>query len=67
MTGMGDILIDKINLEGNQVSFKAERGTGDRKFTIEFKGTLEGTTLKGQFTTPRGTEETTAKKLESKP
>jgi hypothetical protein len=63
MTGMGDILIDKINLEGNQVSFKVERGTGERKFTIEFKGTLEGATLKGQFTTLRGTEETTAKKL----
>ncbi|MBI4606340.1 MAG: hypothetical protein HY721_30615 [Planctomycetes bacterium] len=59
----GEIPIKDIKLEGGQVTFSAEAGFGDQSFKLEFKGKLEGTTLKGTFTTPRGTREATGKKV----
>jgi len=37
---------------------------GDREFPMEFKGKVDGTTLKGEFTTSRGSREATGKKID---
>jgi len=60
----GEIPIKDLKLEGDQVSFKVEMGFGDQTFEIEFKGKLDGKTLKGQIVTPNGTNELTGKKIE---
>lgn len=57
--------IKDLKLEGDQISFKVEGGFGDRAFTIEFKGKLEGDTLKGQMISERGTNEVTGKLVPS--
>ena len=44
----GEIPIKDLKLEGDQVSFKVEMGFGDQTFKMEFKGKLDGKTLKGQ-------------------
>jgi hypothetical protein len=59
----GEIPIKDLKLEGNQVTFAVEMGFGDRTFRLDFKGTLEGDTLKGQMTSSRGTSEITGKKM----
>lgn len=58
----GEIPIKAIKLDGAQVSFSIETGFGDQTFTIDFKGKLDGKTLKGEVTTPRGTREVSGKK-----
>jgi hypothetical protein len=45
------------------VSFKVTVKFGDREVPMEFKGKVEGTALKGAFTTQRGTREVTGKKV----
>jgi len=59
----GEIPIKDLKLEGNQVTFAVEMGFGDQTFKLNFKGTLDGNTLKGQTTSERGTSEVTGKKL----
>lgn len=59
----GEIPVKDLELEGNQVTFTYERGFGDQIFKTEFKGTLDGSTLKGQMTSDRGTSEVVGKKL----
>ncbi len=61
----GEIPIKDLKLEGDQVSFKVEMGFGDQTFTMEFKGKLDGKTLKGQTSSERGTNELTGKKVEA--
>lgn len=56
-----------LKLDGGQVSFSLEVGFGDQTFTLDFKGKLEGSTLKGQVITPRGTREATGKRVEAAP
>jgi hypothetical protein len=63
----GEIPVKEIKLDGDQVAFSIETGFGDQSFTIDFKGKLDGTTLKGETTTPRGTRQVTGKKLEASP
>ncbi len=63
----GEVPIKDLKLEGNQVSFKVMMGFGDQAQEREFKGTLDGKTLKGQITTQNGTREITGKKLEAAP
>jgi hypothetical protein len=60
----GEIPIKDLTLEGDQVSFKLEMGFGDQTFVMDFKGKLDGKTLKGQTTSERGTSEVTGKKIE---
>ena len=60
----GEIPMKDLKLEGNQVTFALEMGFGDQTFTLNFKGTLDGTNLKGQMTSDRGTSEITGKKVE---
>jgi hypothetical protein len=63
----GEVPVRDLKLEGNQVSFKVTTGFGDQTREMEFKGTLEGKTLKGQVTTPNGSREVTGKKVETAP
>jgi len=60
----GEIPMKDLKLEGNQVTFALEMGWGDQTFTLDFKGTLDGTNLKGQMTSDRGTSDITGKKAE---
>lgn len=59
----GEIPVKDLKLEGNQVTFAIEMGFGDQTFKMDFKGTLDGNTLKGQTVSERGTSEVTGKKL----
>jgi hypothetical protein len=59
----GEIPIQDLKLEDNQVSFVVERGFGDRVFRQEFKGKLDGNSLTGQLVSDRGTTEVAGKML----
>ncbi len=63
----GETPIENLKLEGNQVSFKVTTRFGDQTREREFKGTLDGKTLKGQITSQNGTNEVTGKKIEAAP
>jgi hypothetical protein len=54
-----------IKLEGNQVTFAIEMGFGDRTFRLDFKGKLDGKSLKGELVSERGTSEVVGKKAEA--
>lgn len=55
--------VTDLRLEGDQLSFKVAVKYGDRDVPTTFKGKVDGATLKGQFTTERGTREATGKKV----
>ncbi len=59
-----EIPMKNLKLEGDQVTFLLEMGFGDMTFEMDFKGKLEGKTLKGQMNSDRGTSEVTGKKVE---
>lgn len=61
----GEIPVRDLKLEGNQVSFKLTMGFGDQTREAEFKGTLDGKTLKGQMITENGAREVSGKKIEA--
>jgi hypothetical protein len=56
--------VTDLTVEGDQVSFNIEMSFGERKFVLEFAGTLENDSLNGEFTTPRGSREVTGKRAE---
>jgi hypothetical protein len=60
----GEIPMKDLKLEGTQVTFALELGFGDETFILNFKGTLDGSNLKGQMTSDRGTSEITGRKAE---
>jgi hypothetical protein len=53
-----------LTVSGDQVSFKVTMKYNDTEVPMEFKGTLEGGTLKGEFTTSRGSREAVGKKVQ---
>jgi hypothetical protein len=57
------VSVTDLRFEGGELSFKVTVKRGERDVAMEFKGKVEGTTLKGQLTTPRGMREVTGKKL----
>ncbi|MBN2593313.1 MAG: methyltransferase domain-containing protein [Sedimentisphaerales bacterium] len=61
----GSSPIKKINLEGNQMSFKMVRTFGDQESEITFKGTLDGKKLTGERISSRGTQTVTGQKRSS--
>ncbi|OHB65508.1 MAG: hypothetical protein A2168_00965 [Planctomycetes bacterium RBG_13_50_24] len=63
----GSSAIRKINLEGNQVSFKIVRMFRDQESEITFKGTLDGNKLTGEQTSPRGSQTITGIKRSGTP
>lgn len=58
----GEIPVNGLKLEGDQVTFYIEFGSADQPFKMEFKGKLDGKNLKGQMVSERGTSEVTGKK-----
>lgn len=54
--------ISKIELEGNQVSFRMVRTFGGQESETTFKCTLDGKKLTGERTSPRGTQTVTGNK-----
>jgi len=60
-----EIPIKELKLEGDQVTFNIETGSGDRAYMMNFKGKLDGKTLNGERTTSRGTSKVTGKKIEA--
>ena len=59
-----EIPFKDLKLEGSEVAFTVETGFGDQPFKIDFKGKLDGKTLKGETTSSRGTRAVTGKKVE---
>lgn len=59
-----EVPVTDLSVDGNQVSFKVTMTFGENEVTMEFKGVVEGTTLKGDWTTPRGTREAVGKKVD---
>lgn len=55
--------IQDLKVDADQVSFKITREFQGNSVTMEFKGKIEGTTLKGQFISERGAREVTGKKI----
>jgi hypothetical protein len=62
----GEIPFKTVTFEGDQLTFVMEMGFGDRTFTMDFKGKVDGKTLKGQMNSSRGTSEVMGKKIEAK-
>ena len=60
----GEIPVKELKLEGGQVSFSVDAAFGDQPFKIDFKAKLDGKTLKGEVTSPRGTREVSGKKVD---
>ena len=60
----GEIPIKNLKLENGQVTFKLEMSWGDQTFEMNFKGKLDGKTIKGQMDSDRGTSDVTGKKIE---
>ncbi len=60
----GETPIKDLKLEGNNVTFAVEMGFGGQTFRLDFKGKLDGKTLKGEMTTPMGANEVTGKMME---
>lgn len=58
----GTAAIEKINLEGDKVSFKLVQEFGQRRFEINFEGKLDGSSLTGELKTQRGTQKVSGKK-----
>jgi len=64
LSGMyGPMPVKKINLEGDQVTFQIVLEFGEQKFEINFAGKLDGQKLTGEFTSERGTQKATGKKV----
>jgi hypothetical protein len=59
----GEIPMKNINIEGDEVTFILEMGFRGETFTMDFKGKLDGETLKGQLTSDRGTSDIVGKKV----
>jgi len=59
-----DIPMKNLKLEGDEVTFTLEMGWGDMTFEMNFKGKLDGKTLKGQMESDRGASDITGKKIE---
>lgn len=64
MSGMyGSMAIEKIALEGDQISFKIVRKFGDQEFEMNFAGKIEEDKLTGELKTSRGAQKITGKKI----
>jgi hypothetical protein len=64
MSGLyGAVPLEKVNLEGNKVSFKAVMKFGEREFEMSFEGKLEESKLTGELTTSRGSQKVTGTKV----
>jgi hypothetical protein len=55
--------VTDLKVQGDEVTFKVTMTFNGNEVPMEFKGKVEGTTLKGEFTTSRGTREAVGKKV----
>lgn len=63
MSGLyGPTPVEKVELEDDNVSFKISFDFGDNPFEISFQGKIEGSSLQGKLTSPRGTRQVTGQK-----
>ncbi len=53
-------------VKGNEIQWSFTRQTQMGEMTMTYKGTVEGNTMKGDVTTPRGTNPWKAEKVETK-
>ena len=53
-----------LKVDGDSVTFKVTMTYNGNEVPMEFKGKVEGGTLKGEFTTSRGTREAVGKKVQ---
>ena len=58
----GSTAIEKVKLEGKNLSFTSTLKFGDREFSSEFKGKIDGDALTGEVTSGQGTRKVTGKK-----
>lgn len=56
--------VSDLKVNGNEVSFTIVRSFNDQEFKMEFKGKVEGDTLKGVFITSRGEREAVGKRVQ---
>jgi len=56
--------VTDLKVEGNQISFKITRTFNDQQVTMDFKGTVDGKTLKGEMVSARGSRPVTGKKID---
>jgi len=59
-----EVPVNDLKVSGNEVTFKVIMNFNGNEFPMEFKGKLEGKTLKGEFTTSRGTREAVGNKVD---
>jgi len=57
--------IEKINLEGDKVTFKLVQEFGQRRFEMDFEAKLDGSSLTGELKTQRGSQTVAGKKTGS--
>jgi len=55
--------VTNLAINGDQVSFKVTMKYNDTEVPMEFKGKVDGATLKGEFTSERGSREAIGKKV----
>lgn len=60
-----EVAIKDFKVDGAVVTFKVDLKFGERSFAMEFKGKLQGETLKGEFITSRGKRPAEGKRLGS--
>jgi len=59
-----EVPVTDLTVNGNQISFKITVTYNNNEMTLDFKGIVEGRTLQGEFSTPRGVRETVGKKIQ---
>ena len=64
MSGLyGTTPVKKVSLQDGKVSFDVVFEFGDRKFEMDFKGSVKESTLTGELTHSRGTTKVTGTKV----
>lgn len=59
-----EVPVTDLKVSGDEVAFKVTMNFGGNDVPMEFKGKLEGKTLKGQFISERGPREAVGKKVD---
>ncbi len=57
-----EVPIKELKIEEQEITFKLEMSFGERSFTMDFRGKVEGDTLDGEFITQRGKREVKGKR-----
>lgn len=63
-TRLGSSPINSGSVDGHVVTFTVLRGVGSRGMAMTYTGTLEGDTIRGSMTTPRGDRPFTMRRVE---